>query len=515
MRLRRGAKPTAPESDPAPQHTATPPAQPPPAPQHSDSLVYELLANVALRDLTVIERILSVISDVERGEQDPERLSLYYALDHDVTLLRRSAENALVLAGAQAPMGRSEPMTLLDVARAAASESADYTRVSVGRLPQVAVGPAVADDLAHTLAELMDNALSVSPSRAQVTVSGSRAGGGVLVAVEDEGIGIPPELLPELNTRLTGPLVLDAPTARQMGLYVVAHLARRHGIYVQLQSRRHLGTAAVAFLPDRLLLEGTAAVAGMASVAPRPPAAAPIPAQPQASRPTHVPPPAQHQAQPERRGRRGYQNPAVAGAVAPQPQPQPQAQAQAQPQPQQTGPGSDPWQVSQRTYTGAGQPQPYPPSAAVPGPAPAVHPEPGYAPPAPASAPAPVPPPVAPATVDRWAPSPQERETPTAFTEQGLPRRTRPATPRTAPGPAPREAKPADPGSVLADLDAFAAGTAEALGPPNTPPPHVGPPQVSPLQAPPPQTSAYGPAHGSHAASPAPPLLTDPAQEEF
>lgn len=537
MRLRRGARHQAPESVPVSQPTETPLPQPPTAPQNHDSLVYELLANVALRDLTVIERILSVISDVERGEQDPERLSLYYALDHDVTRLRRSAENALVLAGAQAPMGRSEPMTLLDVARAAASESADYTRVSVGRLPQVAVGPAVADDLSHTLAELMDNALSVSPSRAQVTVTGTQASGGVLVAVEDEGIGIPPELLPELNTRLTGPLVLDPPSTRQMGLYVVAHLARRHGIYVQLQSRRQLGSAAVTFLPDRLLLQGPATGQQAASVAPSPPLAARIPAQTQVSRPTHVPPPARHQAQPDRRTRRGYQGPtgaepvptgmpATGGATShrreqpqapapqpPQPQPPqpmpvrgqqqlppppaPQPQPQSQPL-QQTGFEPDPWQVSQRTYSSAGEPQPYQPTmepAQMPAPpAGPAYPQPPSAQPAQSPPPylQPTPPPVAPATVDRWAPSRQEREQPTDFTDQGLPRRTRPATPRATPGPPPREAKPADPGSVLADLDAFAAGTADALSPAHNP--------------------AYDPGPGSPAA---PPLLTDPAQEEF
>jgi Histidine kinase-, DNA gyrase B-, and HSP90-like ATPase len=559
MRLRRGAKQTAPESAPASQATETAPPQPPPAPQHPDSLVYELLANVALRDLTVIERILSVISDVERGEQDPERLAFYYALDHDVTRLRRSAENALVLAGAQAPMGRAEPMTLLDVARAAASESSDYTRVSVGQLPPVAVGPAVADDLAHTLAELMDNALSVSPSRALVTVSGARAGGGILVSVEDEGIGIPPELLPELNTRLTGPLLLDVPSTRQMGLYVVAHLARRHGIYVQLQSRRQLGSAAVAFLPDRLLLDGAAA-SGTAALAPAPPVAARMPTPPQISRPMHVPPPAQHQAQPAaQRPRRGYQSPdgpagrppaapspdrAPASAPAharvpaqsqaepwtqpPQAQPRPQ-----QPQPWQPGPvpnapgavghppvGQEPRWDSQDPYDLA-RPQPYPDPAGSgyaeqPAPATPLAPPVPLTPPAPAapapfapppSAPA-VPPPVAPATVDRWAPSPEEREQPTAFTDQGLPRRTRPSTPRTStPRPAPREAKPADPDSVLADLDAFAAGSAaaDALGPP---PAGNGAPAAGGFAGP--VGRAAEPPR-----NPAPLLLTDPAQEEF
>lgn len=549
MRLRRGARHPAAEP-PRPQPTDPPETAP--APLHPDSLVYELLANVALRDLTVIERILSTISDVERGEQDPERLSLYYALDHDVTRLRRSAENALVLAGAQAPMGRTEPMTLLDVARAAASESADYTRVAVGQLPPVAVGPAVADDLAHTLAELMDNALSVSPTRAKVNVNGARASGGVLVVVEDEGIGIAPERLPDLNTRLTGPLVLDTASTRQMGLYVVAHLARRHGIYVQLQSRKHLGSTAVAFLPDRLLLELNATTAPPATTVPQQPAPPPMPAgpvplaqrTPRGYQPTtngrvgpvqHTeqgaagPRPANPPAAGAQVPRQRSQQPGYEDATAPQPPfprhagpPAGQRQAGAPgPQNPYTQQGPNPY--TQNTYAqppAPPQPQaPYtPPNAGAPAggqqqspyprpPAP-VPPQPAAPAPMPPRAPArqESPPPVAPATVDRWAPTAQERAEPTDFTDQGLPRRTRPSGPRPFPGGAPREAaKPADPASVLADLEAFASGTADAAA-------QGGAPQRVSLTGAPPRMQLPPPA--PPAGSP-PPLLTDPAQEEF
>lgn len=574
MRLRRGAKKSAPESVPAPQPTPTPLS---PAPQHPDSLVYELLANVALRDLTVIERILSTISDVERGEQDPERLSLYYALDHDVTRLRRSAENALVLAGAQAPMGRSEPMSLLDVARAAASESADYTRVSVGQLPPVAVGPAVADDLAHTLAELMDNALSVSPSRARVSVTGARASGGVLVTVEDEGIGIAPDRLPDLNLRLTGPLVLDGPSTRQMGLYVVAHLARRHGIYVQLQSRRQLGSTAVAFLPDRLLLEAAATVsAATAPRAPRPPQgfapeyqqsanglamAGQQPVQAGTVQATLLQQPGM--AQPARPGMAQQPEATGAGQVPvagqqvpvshqpvpldvqipqpdqsahmPQPTQPPQVQPQHTAQPQHSAhPAQQPQQTRRQSRppssAGHSSPRGYGLGPAVPQPArhasqpsypepaaahfPPQQPQQARRPQQPRSQQSPTPrvsaaesapPPVAPATVDRWAPTAQERAQPQSFTAQGLPRRTRPATPRAFPGPAQREARPADPDSVLADLDAFASGTADALGTPPPDPLGAADPQRAPVALPP----------APRPSPPPPPLLTDPAQEDF
>jgi serine/threonine-protein kinase len=135
------------------------------------------------------------------------------------------------------------------------------------------------------------------------------------------------------------------------------------------------------------------------------------------------------------------------------------------------------------------------------------------------------PPPVAPATVDRWAPPERDRAQPTDFTDQGLPRRTRPSTPRAFPGPAPREAKPADPASVLADLDAFASGTADAADAIQA----QGPGQLAPLPAAPSRPTlppSQGPAYGSPTApapptptfqTPAapPPPLTDPAQEEF
>jgi hypothetical protein len=634
MRLRRGAKQSAPDPAPTPQPIEAPPA---PAPHHPDSLVYELLANVALRDLTVIERILSTISDVERGEQDPERLALYYALDHDVTRLRRSAENALVLAGAEAPMGRAEPMSLLDVARAAASESADYTRVAVGQLPPVAVGPAVADDLAHTLAELMDNALSVSPTRAKVNITGARASGGVLVAVEDEGIGIAPERLPDLNTRLTGPLVLDAPSTRQMGLYVVAHLARRHGIYVQLQSRRQLGSSAVAFLPDRLLFETSEMFAEPATAEPRrqPTAPAGPPPNPSQSRATQAlalaqrpprgyrnsakgqvgpvrrtgqaePPPRTRSPRPEsgdaapppaRHAGHAAPHPAAPASsaaassasssedayISPNPYTQQDAYAQRDGYAQQ-----DPYgrQDPHASPAGASAPQdPYDPrnpynpqdpyaqrtGAPAPGvsgqsPAPGA-PLPPHAaemlqpirsplPPRFGAPPAAGPPPVAPATVDRWAPSERERAQPTDFTDQGLPRRTRPSTPRAFPGPAPSEAKPADPASVLADLDAFASGAADAANatsaanaaatsdtanasqpqgaghpvplPPAPTRPTLPPGAPSaaasqgrayarPAAPPPPQGAAYARPASPPPPTPAapPPLLTDPAQEEF
>lgn len=235
---------------------ATPASASAPAPAPVEPLSdphADLLANVALRDLTLIESLLAIVEEAERDEQDPDRLAFLFRLDHLATRLRRSSENLLVLAGRDAPDGPGEPVALLEVVRAAISESADYARVDIGRLPPVAIGPHAADDLSHLLAELIDNALAMSPAHTVVTVSGSGASDTVLVAVDDDGIGIPVQRLAVFNNRLARPPALDAAAARQMGLYVVASLAHRHGVYVQMQARPGGGTSVVAALPLSVL----------------------------------------------------------------------------------------------------------------------------------------------------------------------------------------------------------------------------------------------------------------------
>jgi hypothetical protein len=246
-----------------------PPAPPDPEPHG------ELLANVALRDLTLVESLLETIEEAEREEQDPDRLAFLFRLDHLATRLRRSGENLLVLAGRDVPGGPDEPVPLLEVVRAAISESADYARVHIGRLPPVAIGPHAADDLSHLLAELLDNALAMSPAHTTVTVSGSGASNTVLIAVEDDGIGIPVQRLAQYNARLAAQPALDAAAARQMGLYVVATLAHRHGVYVQMQARPGGGTSVVAALPLNVLAAPAAppVVAQQPAAAPRVPVA--------------------------------------------------------------------------------------------------------------------------------------------------------------------------------------------------------------------------------------------------
>ncbi|MFG1949417.1 nitrate- and nitrite sensing domain-containing protein [Nonomuraea sp. NPDC048826] len=222
--------------------------------------VNAMFVNLSRRSQTLVERQLQLIEGLEQGEEDEQRLANLFRLDHLATRMRRNSENLLVLAGQEAARKWSEPVPLVDVARASLSEVENYERVQI-QIPsgvQVA-GPAVTDTV-HLLAELIENAISFSPRESKVQVSSQPAEGGVLVTINDQGIGMSPEELAQANWRLANPPVVDVAVSRRMGLFVVGRLALRHGVRVQLKQRERGGLSAMVLLPAMLLIGGQGSV---------------------------------------------------------------------------------------------------------------------------------------------------------------------------------------------------------------------------------------------------------------
>ncbi|MGW8401566.1 nitrate- and nitrite sensing domain-containing protein, partial [Streptomyces lydicus] len=216
--------------------------------------------NLSLRTLGLVERQLAVIESLEETEQDPERLATLYKLDHFAARMRRSSENLLVLAGAeQHGTAHQGPVPLLDVLRAAISEIERYERVRIQSLPPHSqVAGFAADDLSHLVAELLENATAFSPPDAHVELSGwLLESGELMLSVQDEGIGITPERMAELNERLSDAEAASSAEnvdeALGLGLYVVVRLAARHGVRVQLRDARQGGVTAVIVLPGSIL----------------------------------------------------------------------------------------------------------------------------------------------------------------------------------------------------------------------------------------------------------------------
>ncbi|SCD33137.1 Signal transduction histidine kinase [Streptomyces sp. di50b] len=220
--------------------------------------------NLALRTLGLVERQLGVIEGLEEREDDPDRLATLFKLDHFATVMRRHSENLLVLAGTEHGRHTAGPVPLVDVVRAAVSEIERYERVRIASLPPHAhIAGFAADDLSHLLAELMENATAFSPPDMPVEVSAwLMESGEVMLSVQDEGIGMAEDRLERLNTRLSEfdpEAAYDAESEEGLGLglYVVARLAHRHGVQVQLRKQKQGGIAAVVVLPDPLLAPAT------------------------------------------------------------------------------------------------------------------------------------------------------------------------------------------------------------------------------------------------------------------
>ncbi|MFF1867395.1 ATP-binding protein [Kitasatospora herbaricolor] len=221
--------------------------------------------NLAMRTLTLVERQLVLIEALEGREADPAQLESLFRLDHLATRMRRNSENMLLLAGLENSHRSRKTVTLLDVVRAAVSEIERYERVKLGFLASIRLSGAVADDTSHLVAELLENATAFSPPQDQVEVGGWLLDNGeLMISVVDRGIGLPGERLRTLNEQLSEPsepgsdrrdaLLAGALTGRSMGLFVVARLARRHGIRVQLRENvQGGGITAMVMLPREAL----------------------------------------------------------------------------------------------------------------------------------------------------------------------------------------------------------------------------------------------------------------------
>ncbi|MDR8410718.1 nitrate- and nitrite sensing domain-containing protein [Nonomuraea sp. 3-1Str] len=218
------------------------------------SNVNAMFVNLSRRSQTLVERQITLIDGLEQGEQDESRLANLFKLDHLATRMRRNSENLLVLAGQDPPRRWSQPVKLVDVARASLSEVENYERVVLQVPDGVSVAGQAVNDVIHLLAELVENALSFSPRETRVTVSGSRIdGGGVMLSVTDSGIGMTQDELVQANERLVDAPTVDVSVSRRMGLFVVARLAHRHGIRVQLRPHGGGGLTAMVLIPESLL----------------------------------------------------------------------------------------------------------------------------------------------------------------------------------------------------------------------------------------------------------------------
>lgn len=212
----------------------------------------EMLINLGRRNQSLLSRTLGYITALEATEQDAGILAQLFRLDHATTRIRRNAESMLVLAGAAQTRTSSRPAAASEVLRGALSEIEDYRRVDLRPMDAAAIAGSAVADLAHLVAELLENAAHFSPPDARVTVTGGKIKGGYRIRVVDHGVGMTGRDLDDANARVLGTQV-GRTAGRLLGLDVVGKLAARHGFDVLLEPGAGSGLVGTVVVPDRCL----------------------------------------------------------------------------------------------------------------------------------------------------------------------------------------------------------------------------------------------------------------------
>ena len=215
-----------------------------------------MLMGVARRPQRPLQHGLKVIEDLQNHIGDEKVLGQLFDINHQLAQTRRFLENLVILAGGQIGRRFKNPVPLRRVLLAAFAEVQQYQRITLRSAPDVAlVGPAIAGTI-HLLAELLDNALAFSPPGTTVWVTCNEVRHGVVVEIEDAGVGMNPDAVDRANHLLATaptPDVTELKDGAQVGMHVVAELAKRDGVQVTLRRSAYGGLLAIVLLPERVI----------------------------------------------------------------------------------------------------------------------------------------------------------------------------------------------------------------------------------------------------------------------
>ncbi|SFW75927.1 sensor histidine kinase [Amycolatopsis australiensis] len=218
--------------------------------------VHNVFLGIAHRNQVLVHQQLQILDEMEAREENSTQLASLFQLDHLAARARRTTENLIILGGKQPGRRWRKPVPLMEVLRAAVSETEQYARVQVEQVPDVSiVGAAVADTI-HLVAELVDNATSFSPPGSPVEVTSRLVARGVVVDVSDQGLGMKDAVREWANAMMAEAPEFDAMALRadsSLGLFVVARLAAKLGMTVTFDPSRYGGLRATVLIPTQHL----------------------------------------------------------------------------------------------------------------------------------------------------------------------------------------------------------------------------------------------------------------------
>lgn len=176
-------------------------------------------------------------------------------LDHRVAQLGRLADNIALLSGGRSGRRWTRPIAMESILRGAMGRIAGYRRIRLHNTSNVAVVGYAAEGVMHALAELMDNATTFSAHGTEVHVYVDEEDAGVVITIEDGGLGMRPRERRHAAKLVSEPFDLRTLSGTRLGLAVVGRLAHRFGLTVGFRPSTRGGTGVVVLIPRLLITQ--------------------------------------------------------------------------------------------------------------------------------------------------------------------------------------------------------------------------------------------------------------------
>ncbi|RMI46539.1 sensor histidine kinase [Actinomadura harenae] len=212
-------------------------------------------ANAAARIQAACTRLLGDLRDLEHRYGDDPVFHDLLDIDHEVSQAGRIADSIALLAGGRSGRRWTKPIVMESILRGAMGRIHDYRRVKLHFTTTSAIAGYAAEGVMHCLAELMDNAASFSAANTDVHVYVEEEDAGIVVTIEDSGLGMRQRERARAERLVNEPSDLTALPGTRLGLAVVGRLAAKHALRISFRPSSRGGTAAIVLVPRQLVTQ--------------------------------------------------------------------------------------------------------------------------------------------------------------------------------------------------------------------------------------------------------------------
>jgi len=212
-------------------------------------------ASAAARIQAQATRMLAELRDMEQRYGDDKVFADLAEIDHRASQMGRLADSVALLAGGRSGRRWTRPIPMESLLRGAMGRIDAYQRIRFHSTSVAAVAGYAAEGVMHALAELMDNATAFSTHGSEVHVYVEDEDIGIVITIEDSGLGMRRRERDRAEGLVSQPLDLSTLPGTRLGLAVVGRVADRYRLTVSFRPSARGGTGVVVMIPRALITQ--------------------------------------------------------------------------------------------------------------------------------------------------------------------------------------------------------------------------------------------------------------------